>query len=353
MNAKPWKRILRSAPLCALMLLTLAISAPAETSGETSQTTGLPTDKPYRPILVVVSNSEAARPPWGLSEADVVYEEIIWGPYHTRYLGLFNDCYPEKAGSMRGARVFDVEMRQAWDCPIAHAGGQQRAGTDIYMFFKALDVPGSMRIDPVRTSTANDYVQREASRPIPHNMTLDIKRWAEDRWPADNNGKPYAPRDNGLRFDDSPTRGRTHEDTILLAYGEEYQASYAYDAEESVYIRRYNGEMMVDAYTQAPYTYSNVIVQVCQLWYYDDSPACPVIMTTGGGLITAYIAGQRIEGTWLREKITDAITYCDGDGNPLLLARGKTFVQVVPPGMYASHEGDDVYTDKTMYVPAQ
>ena len=70
-----------------------------------SPTTGLDWEGEYRPVLVQISNSDGARPHWNMSEADIVYESLLWGPGHTRYSCLFNDNHPEFVGAVRSARL--------------------------------------------------------------------------------------------------------------------------------------------------------------------------------------------------------------------------------------------------------
>lgn len=359
--------------LCAL---TGGIAtAQAETG--VSPTTGLPTDRPYRPVLVQISNSEEARPPWGLEEADIVYETLIWAPHLTRYLAVFNGQYPEVVGSLRGARVYAAEIRQEWDCPFLFWGGQATPGTSIYDFFDLHQVDDSFLLDGVK-SPNNPYAQSllvdkaraqnlpyvqylkyEKVRPHPHNAVANLKAIVAECWPKGQDEKPYEPSPPLFTFSDTPTKGKEAAVAIVVDYGviqyseppEEmhpsllgcYRASYTYDPETRLYERWYGAEPQMSYDGKTRVTAANVIVQYCIQEYFDGAPSRPVTQTTGSGPIDAFIDGTHIRGTWRRETLSDKTQFLDGNGNPLVLLPGKTFIQMVPPDMaitFTAEESD-------------
>lgn len=328
--------------LCVVcLLLPLAQSAGGESL---SGTTGLPAEKPDRPALAVIHNTTESRPQWGLSQADIIYELIYWGPQHTRYIAVFNDAYPERIGPIRGARTYDVDMLLAWDGVLIHFGGQDASGTSIYDAMKEHRITsGVQSFDGAR---GGSYFIMDPTRINPHNGVFHLAEMMEESWPSED-GTPHVPHPSGLSFSASPSHGDAEITSISVAYGQtDYLASFAYDPEAG-YVRHYNGEPMTDLTDGAPIIVSNVIVAAHPLSFYEGKESRPVVALTGEGPIAAYIDGTRIAGRWQRDAATDPIRYFDEGGNPLLLRPGKTFVQIVTPEMF---DGEKVQGDAVRYT---
>ena len=80
-----------------------------------------------RPIAVVVQNSEAARPQWGMCSPDIILEGLAEGGY-TRMLWFYSDVNSiPKVGSIRSARIDFLEMAEGFDAIFVHCGGAQTA----------------------------------------------------------------------------------------------------------------------------------------------------------------------------------------------------------------------------------
>lgn len=75
-----------------------------------------------RPIAVVVENSKAARPQWGLASPDVLIEGVVEGGI-TRMLLLYSDVNKiPKVGPLRSARHDFVELAECFDSIFVHCG---------------------------------------------------------------------------------------------------------------------------------------------------------------------------------------------------------------------------------------
>ncbi len=343
----------RGAALCLALLLALTPVGALAATTALSPTTGLPTDKPYRPVLVNVSNSKEARPAWNLSEADIVYEAVIWGPGHTRYLALYNDQHPEYVGSIRGLRVYQAEIRQGWDCPLAHRGGQQEEGTNIYDYYAEHKVDPAFAIDDIykgarptgQSSNIQGLFTRLNERVSPHNAVVNVAKYVEEYWPKAEDGTPYEPRLPGFAFSDTPTKGDADATTVELQYDVAfpgkgvYNPRYTFNEGERVYERWYDGVEHIDATTGKRLVASNVIVMVCPLSYYEDAASRPIMETVGKGSMDAFIDGRHIAGTWERLAADDQTKFLDEQGEPIVLLPGKTFIQVIPPNVTLDMEG--------------
>lgn len=319
-----------------------------------SPITGLPWTGAYRPILVQMSNSAQARPHWNISEADVVYESILWGPGHTRYTAIFSDTHPDFVGPVRSARINHCEIREEWDAPLVFYGGQKDAGSSIYEFFKANDVPASMRFDGTMGRSFTKALSRDNTRVAPHNAVANLQMLVSEFWPQNEDGSDYIPKQHAFKFSSSPTRGSDSAQEIHIIYDEkDYYPSYTFNAQDRVYERWYNGEEMVDGKSGKRIVASNVIVQYTEMSYLMKMPSRPLIVMTGGGVFDAFIDGQHIRGTWERKNMKDRTVYMDASGEEITLLPGKTFIQVIPTDMqykYIRADGSEVVVDVGMEV---
>lgn len=104
----------------------LPLPVPAGSAPGVNPLTGLPTNPAVlarRPILVRVGNDPAARGiQAGLSQADVVYEEIMDGWGVTRYTGVFWSQDAAKVRPVRSARLVSIDLAQQYQGALAHSG---------------------------------------------------------------------------------------------------------------------------------------------------------------------------------------------------------------------------------------
>ena len=321
-----------------------------------SPTTGLDWEGEYRPVLVQVSNAKEARPHWNFSEADIVYESIVWGPAHTRYTAVFSDNHPDLVGSVRSARVNHCEIRQEWDCPLVFWGGQQAEGSSIYDFFKVNKVDKGFLFDGTRNNAASKALGRDSTRVSPHNAVANLAMAVETAWPKDDKGNPYTPKSHAFKFSTTPTAGGDSAQEIYVVYDEkEYFPSYTFNKEERVYERWYCGEEQYDGKTNKRIVASNVIVQFCNTNYYQNAASRPIIEMLGGGVMDAFIDGRHIRGTWTRKGMNDRTVFQDMNGEEITLLPGKTFIQVIPTSSsftYVREDGQEITMDNGTKVEA-
>lgn len=350
----------RTNRLCAMMLmfLLLAAGAIAEETSAISPTTGLVTDRPYRPMMVQISNSAEARPSLNLAEADVVYEYIYWGPCHTRYTAIFNDVHPESVGYLRGSRVFTCELRDMWDSPLATHGGQDTVGTSITAYWKKHKLDTDAFVSDGTRGGKGFY--RDQERISPHNLCFKLAKWVEESWPEDaKTGAAHEPRSPGLVFSDTPSAGDVPVTEIAFQYSHPleitfgYEPSYTYVPEANHYLRAYAGWAQTDAAGE-PYAVSNLLVLGHALDFAENTAARPVIPLMGAeGPLTAFIDGTMIQGRWTQDGEDSPMVFLDAEGAPLVLRPGKTFIQMVPEDMYEAgviEDGSAFYDNVARYT---
>jgi hypothetical protein len=342
-----------------------------------SPTTGLDVgDAPYRPVLVQYSNDKPARPHYNMSEADIVYESIYWGPSYTRYTAVFNDNHPDLVLSVRSLRWHMAEWREEWDCPIIFWGGQVNAGYGegshdgracIKCFFLQNNVSGDFLWSPPLgprhnvsyNSEANEggkglFRYNVARRPSPHNAGANVEWMVENAWPTNEDGTPYEPKSHAFKFSDTPSTGTDTATQINVDYGDGYFPSYTFNAAERVYERSYDGEPQYDGVTEKRIVASNVIVQFCEVYFIANDPKRVMTTTTKDGVMDAFINGQHIRGSWVRQALSDRTVFLDMNGEEISLMPGKTFIQILPTYMdfsYIRSDGVEITMDFGSDVP--
>ena len=297
-----------------------------------SPLTGMDFQGEYRPIVVQISNSEAARPHLNMADADIVYEAVYWGPAHTRYTAVYNDVHPELVGSVRSARVYHLELRDEWDAPFVFWGGQDTPGTSIYEYIRNNNLPSSFLFDGTK-SVPQGTLSRINTRVSPHNAVANLALIVQNHWPInEETGQPHVPRQHAYRFSSMPTRGSDTAKEINIKYDEkgEYNPSYTFNEATRQYERWYNGAEQMDGESGRRITASNVIVQYADLRFHNQIASRPVINTLGTGVIDAFIDGQHIRGTWERKSLRDRTVFLDMGGNEITMLPGKTFIQIIP-----------------------
>lgn len=298
---------------------------PAATAVETElpykfPLTGLPTDKEVksRPFMVMVENAPQSRPQTGLDQADIVYEILAEGEI-TRFVSVFQSQAAKTIGPVRSIRPYFVEIGDALDAVIVHAGWSQ----------EAMDMMAGRKLahlDEVYGDGA--YYWRATDRKAPHNLYTSVdkmKQGAEARkFRSEWNGPLLAFAKDGQ----SKLTGAA-VNYIQIPYIQGYFASYEYNAVEGVYKRSMEGKPHLDKETGKQLQTKNLLVLESKHKIVDKEGRRTVdVFGPGKGLILQEGKSQQI--TWER-KGGMLRAYAEG-GKEVPLLPGNTWVQIVPEG---------------------
>ncbi|WP_050181932.1 DUF3048 domain-containing protein [Domibacillus robiginosus] len=138
----------------------------------------------HRAVAVVISNHPSARPQTALEKADIVYEILTEGGI-TRFLAIYQSEYPDKAGPVRSARDYFVELSQGYDA-LFLAHGYSPEAQDMLLSGEVDQINGIQH--------DGDVFKRDASRKSPHNSYVDMKEAF------------HAAEEKGYSLDDAPPR---------------------------------------------------------------------------------------------------------------------------------------------------
>mgnify|MGYP005845005659 CR=1 FL=1 len=217
--------------------------------------TGLPVDDParlaLRPVAVKISNAPPlVRPQAGLGQADVVFEHYAEGGL-TRFTAVFLSQLPRRVGSIRSARLIDVEIPEMFESYLVYAGssGGVRARIEATAF-------AGRAFYGVETGPPAYY--RDPAIPVPHNLFADLVA-VHERAASQGVNSPPAPGYSTLAFAPEPPPGGDRASTIDLRY-QGTDVRYRYQEDDGLYYRWSDGQPHLDATLNRQVAAANVVV---------------------------------------------------------------------------------------------
>lgn len=322
-----------------------AETEPAETEPEETEPPVLPasalTGKPLeevderRPYAVVINNIKAALPQIGVSQADIVYEILAEGGI-TRCLAIYSDpSKVEKLGSIRSARPYFIDLAQAYDAILVHAGGSDQAYAD-------LRSTGIDHIDGVQGAYSDQYYYRDQARlnagyALEHTMFIsgpDAVAYAERM------GCTFT-RPGGVNYgyqfaEDAAAEGENASKvTVTFAGGK--TTTMTYNSETNLYSGAQYGSDYIDGGNNQTMTFRNVIVITADTSA--DAAGYRLFITlTGSGEGWFACGGKLVPIKWSRASVKDPFVYTLEDGTPITLGVGTTYIAVTPKGLTPKFE---------------
>lgn len=285
-----------------------------------SKTTGLSYTGEYKPVMVVIENSPAARPQRGLQTADVVYEVPVEGAI-TRFVCVFSDNVPEEVMPVRSGREVFLHLQHEWNAAFMHYGGSG-ANTGLQYTFYGNTLHGAIKIDvDGMQGKWNDYYYRVKGKGSPHNV-MGNPKLAQQLY-------DYSPEPLGWLFDSNVSYqgDAVAEFNLSMCSNDDNFVSYAYDATSDVYLRSMNGKVFKSAETDKQVSVKNVIVQYST---YTSKDVYKVWKMVGEGNADIYIGGKLIKGTWKKESEDSKTVFYDAGGSQIVLKPGNTWIELAP-----------------------
>ncbi len=291
----------------------------AEIYRETQPLTGVPARRSARrsALAVKIDNVGAAIPQTGIERADVIYEEMVEGNL-TRLISVFHSDVPDAIGPVRSIRTTDIDVLAQFNRPLLSASGANSGVLD--------RVAGADLID-VNANRVPSAYYRSRSRSAPHNMYVNA-------YPlylaANSRGGLPRPIFNYRRPGEPVVGGVSAPNGVEVAFGRT-TASFAWVGGADGWARTQDGRPHTVASGDQLVVDNVVVLRVD----YGASPAdfgSPHAHTTGASAAHIFTAGKRISGTWSRTSPEAPIELKDSAGRPIRLTRGRTFVQLAPPG---------------------
>ncbi len=275
-------------------------------------------------VVVKIDNVDAARPQTGITEADVVYEEMVEGGL-TRLAAVYQSSYPGAAGPVRSGRLTDAAIADDLNHPVLVYSGANAVFLPILRSQPVTDVDGESH---------GGLYYRVGYKPEPHNLFTSVKA-------AAGLSTTHAPppalwdfRPAAAPFTGAGLAPAGHLSISFPATS----VTWSYDGASRLWMRDQNGGRDVGS-RGTRIGASNVIVQFVR--YVSSGMAtgegvAPVPIPKGelvGSGAAWYLSGGRVvRGTWSRTGTRATTEFKDAAGYPVRLAPGRTWVELVPVG---------------------
>ncbi|HPV02493.1 MAG TPA: DUF3048 domain-containing protein [Clostridiales bacterium] len=277
-----------------------------------------------RPVAVMIDNQGSrVLPQGGLDKAQIVYEVIVEGGL-TRLMPVFWGTEPEMIGPVRSARHYFLDFSMEYDAIYVHYGGSPQAGADIKKLgINAID--GLVLGPDVFWDLTKDPGNWQDS----YTSMEKLKKYAERR-------KYHDTTDVGFPFDyselgkDVVPEGGDSAAIVELKYPS-MTVRYDYDSETGTYKRFRYGKEHMERVSGKQLDAKNIIVLHMRNWTIEgDYAGRQDMQTTGTGKGYFITCGRVYRINWSKETRSSQTMYTYENGEPIMLNRGQTWIQVMP-----------------------
>ena len=299
--------------------------------------TGMPLgfgDATKRPVYVKIDNNPSARPHYGLSDADQVYEWLVEG-FTTRLAAVYQSQRPTVIGSVRSVRMTDRPVMPALGGALVYSGG----GPEELM---AVNYDAAVAKRYIDLGPSYGWGYRVEFRPAPYNYftTYDAVQRAIAAAPGGTQPAIVVPWSFLPTATGDPLAGgfatSVGATSVTIPYRALFGVSYRYEPVTRTYSRFNNGVREVDAANSQAIAARNIVVIQTDIGFTTafglDPAGNPklVEVMTGTGKGAVFRDGRRQEVVWTRADITDVFTLRDASGTLVELSPGQTWIHVVP-----------------------
>jgi Protein of unknown function (DUF3048) N-terminal domain/Protein of unknown function (DUF3048) C-terminal domain len=264
-------------------------------------------------VAVKIDNIAEARPPTGLTQADIIYLLPVEGGL-SRIFAVFSSHFPPVIGPVRSAREDDLELLRQFGRPaFAYSGATPHLLPFIHR----------ARIIDLYAGTAGGYF-RDQNRVAPHNLyahSSQLQTQAHDASKA---------HDIGFRFGPAPAGGRT-----LTEFGISYSAAsftFRWSAAAGKWLSWMDGKAATateGGQLGAPtIVIQYTTVRTSRFTEYGSRP--PYAESTGSGTGVVLRGGKAYDIRWSRPNADGGTTFTTTAGKPMTFAAGQVWVVLAP-----------------------
>ena len=274
-----------------------------------------------RPILVRYGNDSGARPHAGISQAEVVMEDVMDAWWITRITAVFLQQEPKQVGPIRSARPANIDSLPAFDGVFVYSGAS----------IGVTKLLAEQGFDTIHEGRGGDVFFRGQDKPAPHNLYTSIPT-VREKIRSVGVERPATLR--GFTFSASAPGGESAS-RIDIPYPKTSTVAWTWDAGAGVYRRWVTGDRYVDSLTGQQVGFENVVVLYAKHWESDiveDSRGSTAIgiALRGGERVHIFRDGRAIKGYWYRKDANMLWQFIDEGGNHIPLKPGNTWIQFVP-----------------------
>jgi Protein of unknown function (DUF3048) C-terminal domain/Protein of unknown function (DUF3048) N-terminal domain len=291
-------------------------------------------------VAVKVADNRQEHPQRGIDEADIVFVELEGyrdpsGYSGTRLVPVFHSRMPKTVEPVRSIRPVDVPLLAPMNALIGNTGAapwvtnyvkHHRDHLEGMLSYMNTRGTGSYGTDWSRVYTLNG--QRYYDRATTCHPAVLAKQ--TERFRA-GPPRPYFPFATGTAAV-SAAAGKPGRSVRVPYKGEDYFMAYRYVSATKRYVRSmpWGPHVMADG---TRISTDNVLVIKAKQHYGKifagsghDEPLQDIIETSGR--FYYFNRGRYVTGTWRKDAVEDPFEFVLADGSPLLMAPGRTFVEL-------------------------
>jgi hypothetical protein len=289
------------------------------------------------PVSCKIDNAAAGRPQYNLNKTDIVFVEMVEGGL-TRLVATWHSQPVNIVGPVRSIRPMDADIVAPFGGVFCFSGG-------LSPFVSMMRKTGLYMADETsERRAAKDSFSRTKEKYAPHNLVVNMALLQSQH--ADRGGagamftyseyipesKRYVPDPRTVKeFEELhiyleslrtgiPTTGVTVKYPMATSY-------WAGDGDGNM-LRTQDRVAHLDAVTKQPVRAKNVVVMQVEI---DNTYGqIPKTVMVSRGNAWVFQDGKRFKGTWSKPTQASPIELLDGNGAPIKLLPGNTWVELMP-----------------------
>ncbi|HUZ08644.1 MAG TPA: DUF3048 domain-containing protein [Acidimicrobiales bacterium] len=275
---------------------------------------------PGRPALAVkVDNYPAARPQSGVDKADVVFEEPVEGGI-TRFVAVYQCQQAALVGPIRSARNIDIGILGQLGSPLlAHVGG----------IIPVLDNIANSPLVNVDLGFYGSVNQHPPGRQAPYDTYASTSAMWNLKSKDTTVPSPLFTYASGVPAGDPIS-------AVYVPFSGTSNVVWLYDAKSGTF-KRYYGMARDLLANGVQNSATNVVVQFVHVtygpWLENSEGGLEVqanLYQNASGQAEVFRNGVEITGTWHRSSLGQPTQFVNAQGQPITLAPGTTWVELVP-----------------------
>lgn len=294
-----------------------------------SELTGLPINKDLemqRPIAVMIDNEIKALPHYNTAGADIVYEMMnsTANDRITRLMCIYKDWEDlPQTGSIRSVRPTNILVAQEYDAVICHDGGPFH----INDYLSRYPYHFSGTFSRVNNGKAREFTEYILKGDLDRNFART--GWSKEYREAPTPHFNFADYGTTTNLDDWDADGIRTANRIELPFYHN-KSKLVYNEETKTYDYYEYGKQHLDAETQAPLTFTNVLLQDCSFHQYDKNGY--LIYNCIDKFKFAYYCteGKNISILWTKEDEGGITRFFNASGEEIKINPGKTYIGIIP-----------------------
>lgn len=284
-----------------------------------------------RNLIVKISNfPPVVRPQHGLNQADVIFEYETEGV--TRFAAIFRSNAPTRVGSIRSARLLDMELVTMYNALLAYSGTSEP--------IQELLLNADFRYQLISPSIGDGCEMAgfcrfpQGDRAFEHTLFGDTTKIWET---ATRRNVNVGLRARGFAFNETPDLGGLPASDVFVDWYGRVQAHWQYDPATGRYLRWTDGRPHYDAADNRQFWTDNIaILEVPHNRRPDLFPAgvnyesIEIALWEQGRAILIR-DGQAYQGFWRRRTNDpgEALQIIYGNNVPIMMKPGRTVVELV------------------------